>query len=43
MGVPIKVWTEGVPLEDAAQKEMLNLASLSSGSQVVVEKRSTAE
>ena len=27
-GVPIKAWTKGVPLEDAAQKQLLNVASL---------------
>ena len=27
-GVPIKAWTKGVPLEDAAQKQLLNVAQL---------------
>ena len=27
-GVPIKAWTKGVPLEDAAQKQLLNVAAL---------------
>src|SRR2546425_12148739 len=27
-GVPIKAWTKGVPLEDAAQKQLLNVAGL---------------
>ncbi len=27
-GVPIKAWTKGVPLEDAAQKKLPNVASL---------------
>ena len=27
-GVPIKAWTKGVPLEEAAQKQLLNVAQL---------------
>ncbi len=27
-GVPIKAWTKGVPLEEAAQKQLLNVAAL---------------
>src|SRR5262252_6463587 len=27
-GVPVKAWTKGVPLEDAAQKQLLNVAQL---------------
>jgi tRNA-splicing ligase RtcB len=27
-GAPIKTWTEGVPLEDAAKKQLINVASL---------------
>src|SRR6266566_281045 len=27
-GVPIKAWTKGVPLEDAARQQLLNVASL---------------
>lgn len=27
-GVPIKAWTRGVPLEDAAKKQLLNVAQL---------------
>jgi tRNA-splicing ligase RtcB (3'-phosphate/5'-hydroxy nucleic acid ligase) len=27
-GVPIKAWTKGVPLEDAAEKQLLNVAQL---------------
>ena len=27
-GVPIKSWTKGVPLEEAAQKQLLNVAQL---------------
>ena len=26
--VPIKAWTRGVPVEDAARRQLLNLASL---------------
>ena len=28
-GVPIKAWTKGVPVEEAAQKQLLNVAQLS--------------
>jgi tRNA-splicing ligase RtcB len=28
-GVPIKAWTKGVPLEDAARQQLLNIAQLS--------------
>src|SRR5258708_23154065 len=27
-GVPIKAWTKGVPVEEAAQKQLLNVAQL---------------
>jgi len=27
-GVPIKAWTKGVPLEDAARQQLLNVAQL---------------
>ena len=27
-GVPIKVWTRGVPIEDVARQQLLNVASL---------------
>src|SRR3954466_3701519 len=27
-GVPVKAWTKGVPLEDAARKQLLNAAQL---------------
>ena len=27
-GVPIKAWTRGVPLEEAAEKQLRNVASL---------------
>ena len=27
-GVPIKAWTKGVPLEDAARQQLLNFAQL---------------
>src|SRR5262249_61419915 len=27
-GVPVKAWTKGVPLEDAARKQLLNVAQL---------------
>jgi hypothetical protein len=27
-GAPIKTWTKGVPLEDAAQQQLLNVAQL---------------
>ena len=27
-GVPVKMWTKGVPLEDAARKQLLNAAQL---------------
>ena len=27
-GVPIKTWTKGVPLEDAARQQLLNVAQL---------------
>ena len=27
-GVPIKAWTKGVPIEDAARKQLLNVAQL---------------
>src|ERR1700692_3546414 len=27
-GVPIKAWTKGVPLEDAARQQLLNIAQL---------------
>jgi tRNA-splicing ligase RtcB len=27
-GVPIKAWTRGVPLEDAARNQLLNVAQL---------------
>jgi tRNA-splicing ligase RtcB len=27
-GVPIKAWTRGVPLEDAAEKQLRNVAAL---------------
>ena len=27
-GVPVKAWTKGVPLEDAARKQLLNAAHL---------------
>ena len=27
-GVPIKAWTKGVPLEDAAREQLLNVAQL---------------
>ena len=28
IGVPIKAWTKGVPLEDAARQQLLNVAQL---------------
>src|SRR5215471_18626152 len=28
IGVPIKAWTKGVPVEEAAQKQLLNVAQL---------------
>lgn len=27
-GVPVKAWTKGMPLEDAARKQLLNAAQL---------------
>jgi tRNA-splicing ligase RtcB (3'-phosphate/5'-hydroxy nucleic acid ligase) len=27
-GVPVKAWTKGVPLEDAARQQLLNTAQL---------------
>jgi len=27
-GVPVKAWTKGVPLEDAARQQLLNVAQL---------------
>ena len=27
-GVPIKAWTKGVPVEEAAQKQLMNVASM---------------